>query len=84
MKFFKLLLSLDSLRLIAISALAITYLAMATANSSTTTEAAKEERTSTVSIESKSLRADNAQSPSAKMELNAITSQRPDQNSEGR
>jgi len=72
MKFFKLLLSLDSLRLIAISVLAITYLAMTTANGSNKTKAVKEEVTSIVSEESKSLVVDNAESLEAKMEIDAF------------
>lgn len=84
MKFFKLLLSLDSLRLIAISALAITYLATATANGSNKTEAVKDESTSIVREESERSRVDNVESLKAKIEINAIASQRPDQDNEGR
>ena len=83
-KLFKLLLSLDSLRLVAISAVVITYLAMTTASSSHKTEAVKEKINPIVSEESTRLTLDDAESLEAKMEMNAIVLQLPDHNNEGR
>ena len=80
MKFLKLLLSLHSLQLIIVSVLAIAYLVMATANSSTKTEAVKGESTAIVSEELKISGFENAESLEAKMEA----ASQPVQNHEGR
>ena len=78
MKVFKILLSLHSIKLILISALVITYLVITATNSSNKTEAVNEGSTSIASEESKALRVDNVESMDAKIEIDAITSQRPD------
>lgn len=78
MKFFKLILSLHSLRLIAISALAIAYLAMTTANGPNKTEAMEQESASIVGKESKSLKVENAEVTEARIEIRPIASQQPD------
>ncbi len=68
----RLLLSLNSLRLIIILVLAMTYLTRTVTNSSNKTDGVKHEGAQVVSEESNRLIADNAGSLEAKIEINAI------------
>lgn len=77
-KLLKLLLSLHSIKLILISVFVITYLGMTATDSSIKTLAVKEATILATSEESKGWEGDNAESIEAKIEIDAITSQRPE------
>lgn len=72
MKFFTLLLSLHSLRLIAVTVLVIVYLAFSAASSSTTPAAAEVENSAIAKGECIELAADNAGSIDTKHEIDTF------------
>ena len=74
-KLLKLLLSLHSLRLIVISVIAITYLAMAIANTSNKTGAVEKGSAPIVSEEYQDSEVESAEPLDAKMEIDAIAYQ---------
>lgn len=72
MKFFRLLLSLHSLRLIVILVLAMTYLTRTVPISSNKTDGVKHEASQVASEDGNRLIADNAGPPEGKIEINTM------------